>query len=224
MRCGGRWPERYRRVFIADRAFHRGMVGWTGERCPYGLRIRRGEVDWKGAEPRRELQGDGQDVSAHPGTDSAGKSFEIEGRQTVAHAQEPATRAAQRDESRLQEALTHAPFDFAGSVLLRGSEAGKVPSRPLSSSICNFLSDFTACSGSSACLSVGAGLNFSGMTFLVSRGQRCLSPVGSGLGNGRKPCLLSFLPEHGGPCASSSKISIRPHCSRICAVARHSGG
>jgi hypothetical protein len=110
MRCGGRWPERYRRVFIADRAFHRGIVGWTGERCPYGLRIRRGEVDWKGAEPRRELQGDGQDVSAHPGTDSAGKSFEIEGRQTVAHAQEPATRAAQRDESRLQEALTHAPL------------------------------------------------------------------------------------------------------------------
>jgi hypothetical protein len=85
-------------------------LGWTGERCPYGLRIRRGEVDWKGAEPRRELQGDGQDVSAHPGTDSAGKSFEIEGRQTVAHAQEPATRAAQRDESRLQEALTHAPL------------------------------------------------------------------------------------------------------------------
>jgi hypothetical protein len=30
------------------------------------------------------------------------------------------------------------------------------------------------------------------MTFLVSQGQRCLSPVGSGPGNGRKPCLLSF--------------------------------
>jgi general stress protein 26 len=61
-------------------------------------------------------------------------------------------------------------FDFAGSVLLAGSEAGKVPSRPLSSSLCNFLSDFTACFGSAAYLSVGAGLNFSDMVLLVSQG------------------------------------------------------
>jgi hypothetical protein len=53
-------------VCLSDRAFHRGIVGWTGERCRYGLRIRQGEVDWKGAEPRREPQGNGQDMSAHP--------------------------------------------------------------------------------------------------------------------------------------------------------------
>src|ERR1700722_328876 len=71
-------------------------------------------------------------------------------------------------------------------MLLGGSEAGKVPSRPLSSSLCNFLSAFTACFGSSACLSVGAGLNLSDMMFLVCeatlfgtnrfRARNCLFP------------------------------------------------
>ena len=44
------------------------FVGWTGERCSCRLRVRQGEVDWGGAEARREPQGDSRDVSArsHP--------------------------------------------------------------------------------------------------------------------------------------------------------------
>jgi hypothetical protein len=38
------------------------------------------------------------------------ESFEIEGRQMVAHAQGPATRATQRDENRSQEALADIPL------------------------------------------------------------------------------------------------------------------
>src|SRR3981081_3533800 len=52
-------------------------------------------------------------------------------------------------------------FDGAGCALLTGSDAGNVPSRPLSNLSCISLSDFCACFGSSACLSFGAGLNFS---------------------------------------------------------------
>src|SRR5450755_3159362 len=98
-------PERSRRMLIADRAFHRGIVGWPGERCRYCLRVRQGEVDRRGAEARREPQGDGQDVSAYPPvpTVQLSESFEIEGRQMVAHAQGPATRA-NNDEDRSQQA------------------------------------------------------------------------------------------------------------------------
>src|ERR1700685_3190489 len=51
-------------MLVADRASHGGIVGWTGERCRYRLRVRQGECDRRGAEPWREPQGDGQDVSA----------------------------------------------------------------------------------------------------------------------------------------------------------------
>jgi hypothetical protein len=56
-----------------------------------------------------------------------------------------------------------------------------------------FLSDFTACFGSAACLSVGAGLNFSDMTFLVSKHQRCLSPVSSEPGTDASRACCSFF-------------------------------
>ena len=56
----------------------------------------------------------------------------------------------------------------SGSELLRGSEAGKVSSRPWSS-LLRSLSDLTACFGSTAYLSRGAGLNFSGMIILPFR-------------------------------------------------------
>ena len=48
---------------------------------------------------------------------------------------------------------------LVGSVLLTGSDAGNVSSRPLSSLLGISLSAFWACFGSAACLSVGAGSN-----------------------------------------------------------------
>src|SRR5664280_1069532 len=53
-------------MLVADRALHGGIVGWTGERCLYCLRVRQGQVDRRRAESRREPQGDGQDVSVRP--------------------------------------------------------------------------------------------------------------------------------------------------------------
>src|SRR5450759_3874877 len=47
-------PGQSRRMLVADRAFHGGIVGWTGERFRYCLRVRQGEVDRSGAEARRE--------------------------------------------------------------------------------------------------------------------------------------------------------------------------
>src|SRR5664279_3451193 len=52
-------------MLVADRAFDGGIVGWTGERRRYRLRVRQSEVDRRAAEARRKPQGDGQDVSAY---------------------------------------------------------------------------------------------------------------------------------------------------------------
>ena len=60
-------------------------------------------------------------------------------------------------------------FDGAGCALLTGSDAGNVPSRSSFNLSCVFLSDFCACFGSSACLSFGAGLNFSVIAVLPCR-------------------------------------------------------
>src|SRR5664279_6547833 len=52
-------------MLVAERACDGGIVGWTGERRRYRLRVRQSEVDRRAAEARRKPQGDGQDVSAH---------------------------------------------------------------------------------------------------------------------------------------------------------------
>ncbi len=55
--------------FLRIEPFDCGIVGWTGERCRGCLRVRQGKVDRRGAEARREPQGDGYDVNARRGND-----------------------------------------------------------------------------------------------------------------------------------------------------------
>ena len=55
-------PDRSQRMLVADRALLRNY-GMDRQARRYCLRVRQGEVDRKGAEPRREPQGDGQDVA-----------------------------------------------------------------------------------------------------------------------------------------------------------------
>src|SRR5215207_3971025 len=70
---------------------------------------------------------------------------------------------------RIRSGLSASGLDCAGCALLTGSDAGNVSSRPLSNLSCISLSDFCACFGSSACLSFGAGLNFSVIAVLHAR-------------------------------------------------------
>jgi hypothetical protein len=109
-------------------------------------------------------------------------------------------------------------------VLLAGSEAGKVPSRRLSSSLCNFLSDFTSCFGSAACLSVGAELElfghgaprFAGLTLFVTGWFRAGERTQAVL-------VVLFFFGHWAACIKQQNFNSSA-LPRICSVARRSGG
>src|SRR4051812_27766318 len=60
-------------------------------------------------------------------------------------------------------------FDRAGCAALTGSDAGKLPTSPASSLSCISRSANSASPGLSACLSCGAGSNFSAMSILHCR-------------------------------------------------------
>src|SRR5262249_33874789 len=76
-------------------------------------------------------------------------------------------------------------FVGAGWAWLTGSDAGNESIRPASRRACISASAFSASRGSTACLSWGAGLNFSAMASLPLRGLTRRNERSSGNGQGR---------------------------------------
>jgi hypothetical protein len=90
----------------------------------------------------------------------------------------PAAPASSRSTVR-RRLLARIPLCFCRLSAARWIRSRKNTLETFASSLCNFLSDFTACFGSSACMSVGAGLNLSDTDVRRFARQRCSSRIGS---------------------------------------------